>query len=77
MIAQLSRRDRLARLERLGFVAHQAAETLGTVPAAPMPLDLAQRVQALAEAARDVAEMAEREIRFLEESSDWAEGAAQ
>jgi hypothetical protein len=69
-----SRRERLERLERIGFVANHAATALGEVPAAPMPLDLAEHVETLVRAARAVAELAEREIRFLEESADW-EGA--
>ncbi len=76
MSAPLARRERIARLGRLGFVANRAAQDLAAVEPVPMPLDLAQRVRALAEAARDVASMVERELGFLEAARDWAEGDA-
>ncbi len=66
-----TRRERLERLERIGFVANLADAQLRGADKVPMPLDLAERVRVLAEAARDVATITEREIRFLEEARDW------
>ncbi len=70
-----ARRERLRGLERLGFVAARAARELADVgPLPSLPIDLARRVQQLAEAASAVAALAEREIRIFEEAADWAEG---
>ncbi len=71
----MTRRDRLARLARVGFIASQAANGITAAEPVAMPLDLARQVQAFAAAARAVAELAEREIAVLEESRDWGDAA--
>ncbi len=71
----MTRRERIARLERIGFAAHNARDAIAAaLPGAPFPSDLAHALGSFETAARTLAEYAEREIKFLEESSDWAEG---
>lgn len=66
-----SRRERIARLGRIGFIANRTAQELAAAEPVAMPAEVAERVQELLQAARDVAGMAEAELLVLEGTRDW------
>jgi len=72
----VTRRERIAHLDRLERAALLAEAQLRGAERVPMPPELAERVRVLAEAARSVADLAGREIRCLESARDWPVEAA-
>jgi hypothetical protein len=70
----VARRERIARLARIGFCAARLTQDLASVEPVTMPLAMAERVQELLQAARDVAAMVETELLALESARDWTPG---
>jgi hypothetical protein len=69
------RRERIARIVAFGHIAARTREAIATAEPATMAPELAAAVQALAEAARLVTEVAEQELLALENARDFGDAA--